>query len=468
MDSIRKTEDLSADRYLRGKDYEATRRASGYFDEPNTPTTTTTTTTTSRRNPQPPSLDLSRKSKSTSHLIASSSSSRPAAARRTTTSTTAAATPTTAHHRHRHRNRNRTSRPSSSSSSTSLFDPENLAFYTHLATKVSTAAREANGGSTASLRSAASAGDHPRTRAAPYSQRPREDPYERKAYLQPPPPLQLSSTSIATSPTSPSSTTSSSSSPLLEVAARGFPSASSRRHSRGDIYGGAATWSGNGNGNGNNGSGNGYSVPGPRCKPGSVTPRQRAAFARIDGTVEGLEFYFGEGSGASQREVDQFFYGNGEELEEEKEVGGGEACDADGPDFVNLNERLEGLQEEAEEGEAEEGRVVIDKAYLRSLVKEQGRFWPWVASLMVGEARSDEAEDDDEEEEEYGGEVDPYELELRLEEERRKRRAASELRLQECTITPLDATNDPPPDENGGLWRDVSWLLSVAGNALLR
>ncbi|KAK4122927.1 hypothetical protein N657DRAFT_691365 [Parathielavia appendiculata] len=432
MDSICKPDDVPAERYLRGKEYVATRRASGYFDEHYAPKTA------SRRNPPPPSLDLSRRSKSTSHLTTASC---PPAARRTATSTTSttATTPTTAA-RHRNRSSRQSSRRSSSLQSSrrssSLFDPENLAFYTHLGTKISTAAREANG-STASLRSAlgatlssgTAATDLPPTRAAPYSQRPREDPYERKAYL---PPL----SSATTSPTSPSSLSSVGSPPV------------SRRHSRDNGAVGSESRSG-------------Y-VPGPVCKPGSVTPRQRAAFARIDGTVEGLQFYFGKGSGASQWEVDQFFYGTGEE---EEEVNGGE-CDGDGPDFVNLNERLEGLQEEDEDEE----RVVVDKEYLRKMVKEQGRFWPWVASLMVGEARSDLAEDDDEDEEEdeYGGEVDPYELERRLEEERRKRRAASELRLQECTITPLDATNDPPPDENGGLWRDVSWLLSVAGNALFR
>jgi hypothetical protein len=406
--------------YLRPDGHDTTR-----FTNPSSYYHGTYTPNPRRRNPPPSSLDLDlpRKSKSTSHLA--TADNRPPFSRRTTNATsssTTTATPTTAR---RPRSRTR------SQSKSSFFDPETLAFYTHLATKVSSAAREANG-STTSLRSALGAttvvdtADLPPSRAAPYSQRVREDPYESRTYL---------------------TGSSSSLSAMGMVAAVPGSSASSVRGSRRHSRDASASASAYGNGNGN---GNGYRE---HCKPGSITPRQRAAFARMDGTAEGIEFYFGQGSGARQWERDEFF-SPGVEKEDE----------FDGPDFVNLNARLEGLQEEEEE-------EVIDREYLKSLMKEEGRFWPWIARVFGGEeGRSDQIgeEDEDDEEEEYGGEVDPYELERRLEEERRRRRKASELRLQECTITPLDTTNDPPPDEDGGLLGDMAWLLSVAGKALLR
>lgn len=124
-----------------------------------------------------------------------------------------------------------------------------------------------------------------------------------------------------------------------------------------------------------------------------------------------------------------------------------------GPDFVNLNEALEddeGLSDEEEDLEAE------TEAYIRQA--KDGFLGSWWMRLFMGDLKMFPSEEDEPAEEEYTEEISDEEFER----QRQLRREASLLRLQECKIIPLDTTNDPPPMEDKGGWRDAAWLLGLA------
>jgi hypothetical protein len=130
------------------------------------------------------------------------------------------------------------------------------------------------------------------------------------------------------------------------------------------------------------------------------------------------------------------------------------------PAFVGLNERLEfGADEEEDEGYTSE-----DEAYIRRLARERGFLGSLLDKLTGGGLAELAGDDEESEPEEYGGEND-FEAWKDEEQQRQERPSASLRRLQECTVIPLDCTNDPPPQEDKGGWSDASWLLKVAAKA---
>lgn len=129
--------------------------------------------------------------------------------------------------------------------------------------------------------------------------------------------------------------------------------------------------------------------------------------------------------------------------------------DADiiGPDFVNLDEALEAVEEEHDTS-------VEDEAYVRRLVKKgNGGMGSWFGSVLGVELFSVE-----ENSEESDGDGDTTEGELD-EPEGQPRRSSSTRRLEGMT-TALDEQVPPPKADEGG-WHDAAWLLTVASKVLL-
>ncbi|KAK0639266.1 hypothetical protein B0T16DRAFT_395025 [Cercophora newfieldiana] len=125
-----------------------------------------------------------------------------------------------------------------------------------------------------------------------------------------------------------------------------------------------------------------------------------------------------------------------------------------GPDFVNLDEALEAVDEEVD-------TIIEDEAYVRRLVKKgNGGMGSWFGSvlgvqLFSVEENSDESDDGDGDSTE--GELD--------EAEGQPRRSSSNRRL-DGMMTELDARVPPPKAEEGG-WHDAAWLLTVASKVIL-
>ncbi|KAK4155099.1 hypothetical protein C8A00DRAFT_32091 [Chaetomidium leptoderma] len=181
---------------------------------------------------------------------------------------------------------------------------------------------------------------------------------------------------------------------------------------------------------------------------GRMTPAERRAelLARMeDGWVgEGEEDYFGRDA----------------VVEEKPDPAEG----IPGPDFVNLDEALEGLhQQEEEDEEDEEDAMIRDEAHIRRLVKE-GFLASWFGKMFRVNSRT-HAVDENQDGEDDGEE----DMEVLMEEERQfqERRSASLKRLQQCTIRfMVDEDRIPPPKEEDGGWSDVAWLMTVAAKAL--
>ncbi|AEO61931.1 hypothetical protein MYCTH_2312721 [Thermothelomyces thermophilus ATCC 42464] len=128
------------------------------------------------------------------------------------------------------------------------------------------------------------------------------------------------------------------------------------------------------------------------------------------------------------------------------------------PTFVGLDEALEyGVVD----GQDEQETLAEAEEYVRELMKNRG-ILGWLVDKMSG--REDSHVEDEPAMEEY--EADDYDAWKEAERDRQERRSASLKRLQECTIIPLDCTNDPPPKEDQGILGDASWLLKVAAKAL--
>ncbi|KAL2149639.1 hypothetical protein VTH82DRAFT_8291 [Thermothelomyces myriococcoides] len=128
------------------------------------------------------------------------------------------------------------------------------------------------------------------------------------------------------------------------------------------------------------------------------------------------------------------------------------------PTFVGVDETLE---YGAADGQDEQETLEEAEAYVRELMKNRG-ILGWLVDKMSG--RDDSHIEDELGMEEY--ETNDYEAWKEAERDRQERRSASLKRLQECTIIPLDCTNDPPPKEDQGILGDASWLLKVAAKAL--
>lgn len=123
-----------------------------------------------------------------------------------------------------------------------------------------------------------------------------------------------------------------------------------------------------------------------------------------------------------------------------------------GPDFVNLDERLEAIEQDTSQE---------DEAHVRRLVKRGstgvGTWFDSVLGWGLFSVEENEEEDDsdcDEEGTECGAE-DPIQ-------ERRK----SSVRQFDGAATASEERMPPPKADEGG-WQDAAWLLSVASKVLL-
>lgn len=115
-----------------------------------------------------------------------------------------------------------------------------------------------------------------------------------------------------------------------------------------------------------------------------------------------------------------------------------------GPDFVNLDEKLEELERDTDKD---------DEAAIRKLVRDgQTGKGSWLTNMIsfnifnVDEDESDEDSEDDEEAEQT--------------------RAGMQTPRVGDGITMLPATEVPPPSKKEGAWNDAAWLLSVASKVM--
>ncbi|KAK4459968.1 hypothetical protein QBC42DRAFT_111908 [Cladorrhinum samala] len=163
---------------------------------------------------------------------------------------------------------------------------------------------------------------------------------------------------------------------------------------------------------------------------GSMTPGRTTSFA---------DDYFGSGNE------------RGAPVEEQEE-------EVTGPDFVNLDDKLENLELD--------GKVIDgldDEVYVRRLVKGgNGGVGSWFGNVLgaklfaVEEDEEDETEEDDEE--------DDYEEGVELDE---SIRVSSLRKLQNATMAAVDTASIPPPKADEGGWHDAAWLLTVVSKVLL-
>jgi hypothetical protein len=143
-------------------------------------------------------------------------------------------------------------------------------------------------------------------------------------------------------------------------------------------------------------------------------------------------------------------------------------ADTPGPDFVNLDEKLEGLaQDIANSKNNRNADSQDDEAVVRKLVRRgNSSLWNMFGFTLFSVAENDgEAEyedDEDEDEDDYVG--DDYDGEYDDENLRggNRARAARALRHLEVPEERIPA----PRDDEGG-WKDAAWLLSVASRVLL-
>ncbi|KAG6288873.1 hypothetical protein E4U09_005309 [Claviceps aff. purpurea] len=128
-----------------------------------------------------------------------------------------------------------------------------------------------------------------------------------------------------------------------------------------------------------------------------------------------------------------------------------------GPDFVNLDERLEELEADTTQ---------YDEATVRRLVRRgtAGK-GSWISnvigwSLFKVEENEDESEDDDDDDDGAGQEDGMEEDELAL----TGRRVGSQRHFEHVLHEPVERV--PPPASDEGGWKDAAWLLSVASKVM--
>ncbi|KAK3985572.1 hypothetical protein QBC44DRAFT_155031 [Cladorrhinum sp. PSN332] len=166
---------------------------------------------------------------------------------------------------------------------------------------------------------------------------------------------------------------------------------------------------------------------------GSMTPGRTTAFA---------EDYFSSSNGSGRR--------SSPDGEAEEEVSG--------PDFVNLDDKLENLDLD---GVPADG--LDDEVYVRRLVKGgNGGVGSWIGNvlgvkLFAVEEDEEESSEEDDDEEEYGEGAELDE----------SRRISSLRKLQSATMATVDTASIPPPKADEGGWHDAAWLLTVASKVLL-
>ncbi|EEY19157.1 conserved hypothetical protein [Verticillium alfalfae VaMs.102] len=118
-----------------------------------------------------------------------------------------------------------------------------------------------------------------------------------------------------------------------------------------------------------------------------------------------------------------------------------------GPDFVNLDEKLEAVDQDTTQD---------DEAAVRQLVKGEnagrGSWFGWALFSVEENAEDSDLGDDDI--------VDPVDSEATP-----TRRDPSVRYFEIANSTPGERVQPPNPDEGG--WRDAAWLLSVASKVIL-
>ncbi|KAG6022004.1 hypothetical protein E4U41_002339 [Claviceps citrina] len=121
-----------------------------------------------------------------------------------------------------------------------------------------------------------------------------------------------------------------------------------------------------------------------------------------------------------------------------------------GPDFVNLDEKLEELQRDTTQQD--------DEATVRRLVRHgtagQGS---WISNL-IGWSLFKVDEDDEEPEDEQDDDLDEDEPALT------RRGAGSRMHFEDVLHAPVE--RPPPPTSDEGGWKDAAWLLSVASKVM--
>ncbi|KAL2021550.1 hypothetical protein VTK56DRAFT_7049 [Thermocarpiscus australiensis] len=136
------------------------------------------------------------------------------------------------------------------------------------------------------------------------------------------------------------------------------------------------------------------------------------------------------------------------------EAGEGEEESIPGPDFVNLDERLEAVEVDT---------TADDEAYVRRLVKRGNNgVGSWLGDLLGVKLFSVQ---EDEEESEGDGDGEGETTEGETDNGGQERPSSSLRRLQ--GVTPAVDTRIPPPKADEGGWHDAAWLLTVASKVFL-
>ncbi|KAK3371694.1 hypothetical protein B0T24DRAFT_333726 [Lasiosphaeria ovina] len=135
-----------------------------------------------------------------------------------------------------------------------------------------------------------------------------------------------------------------------------------------------------------------------------------------------------------------------------------------GPDFVNLDEKLEAIEQDTS---------VDDEAYVRRLVKHgNGGVGTWFGSVLgvnLFSVNEDEEESDDDGEgsSSTDGELDDGDDSGEGEQATQQQRgASSSTRRLEGFTTALEERMPSPKADEGG-WQDAAWLLTVASKVIL-
>lgn len=156
-----------------------------------------------------------------------------------------------------------------------------------------------------------------------------------------------------------------------------------------------------------------------------------------------------------RRSLDGYFNGGGHHQVRDE--------DFPGPDFVNLDEMLEAVEQDTS---------IEDDAHVRRLVKKekQDGAGAWFGSVLGWNLFSVEENDEETDDEDYdesdaagesGRDASPDDDVARLE----RRRSSGIPRFEGITTVP--EARVPPPKANEGGWQDAAWLLSVASKVLL-
>lgn len=141
----------------------------------------------------------------------------------------------------------------------------------------------------------------------------------------------------------------------------------------------------------------------------------------------------------------------------------------EGPDFINIDERLEGVVY-GEDGEVE--AEVEEEHQVRMLVRREkaaaaGGVSSWFGGVLGWPLFSVQESDEDWSGDEEDGEAADGEDEAEESRSQPVRRQSGERYLEGDGATLDSATQVPPPHSEQGGWQDAAWLLSVATKVIL-